>query len=93
MLMGGGVAEPGDLDGKGYPRAERGRRVLWRTVSIGIYVAIGVFSFWLAERQGWNLSFVLAATAVPYWLVVTAIWRRRGPYMPRLHGPRATPPP
>jgi hypothetical protein len=86
------MTDPGDPEDKRYPRAERGRRVLWRTVSIGIYLAIAAFSFWLARRQGWQFKLVLAVPAVPYWLVVAAIWRRRGPYMPRLHGQRATPP-
>jgi hypothetical protein len=78
-------------DNLAYPAEERGRRILWRTVTIGIYGGLVALSFWVAQRLHWPGQLMLPAVALPYWAVVTWIWSRSGPYMPRLHGARDAP--
>jgi hypothetical protein len=70
----------------GFPRAERGRRVRWRAVTIGVYFALAVGAIWLTGRWGWPPQAAIAGVGVPYWAAVMAVWRRRGPRMPGLHG-------
>lgn len=64
------------------PREERGRRILWRTVAIGLFAALEAGGILLAQH--WNLPGGLAipVVAVPYWAAATAIWSRWGPEMP-----------
>ena len=69
----------------GYSVEERSRRILWRTVSFCIFAVLGGFAFWLSARLGWPFYIVLLVIGLPYWAVVTAVWRRKGPYMPGLH--------
>lgn len=69
-----------------YPRAERGRRIRWRLVAIGGYAVVTALAWWLARVLGWEFDRLsLGLLAVPYWLVVTLVWRRFGPAMPGLN--------
>jgi len=70
----------------GYRPAERGRRIRWRTVSIGVFLVLVGAAYWAAFRIGWPMRGEAAIVGIPYWVVVTAIWRRKGPHMPELHG-------
>lgn len=67
-----------------YPPDERGRRVLWRSVTVGLYLLVSIAALWLSETTGWSFKILLGAVAVPYWYVVMVIWSRWGPYMPGL---------
>ena len=69
-----------------YPVQERGRRILWRTITIGIYAGLSAVASWVSAWLHWPFRLTLALVAFPYWSVVIAVWLRRGPYMPRLHG-------
>ncbi|WP_186316163.1 hypothetical protein [Catellatospora sichuanensis] len=53
-------------------------------MTIGMFVALAGGCWWLAEQMDWNVKAVTAAVAIPYWLVVTVVWRRYGPAMPGL---------
>jgi hypothetical protein len=50
-------------------------------VSIGIFAALVVAALWVAHREGWSTPLV-PLVALPYWTLVTAVWRHRGPYLP-----------
>ncbi|MFI7598979.1 hypothetical protein [Actinoplanes sp. NPDC049681] len=67
-----------------YPPGERGRRILWRTVTMGLFFALEVGGFWVAHVLGWADGLVGALIAVPYWTAVTSVWSRYGPEMPGL---------
>jgi hypothetical protein len=74
-----------------YPPEERGRRIVWRTVTVGVYLVLTAAAIWVAHVQGWSDGWfpprgLLGLVGLPYWAVVTAVWKRYGPYMPRLHG-------
>lgn len=71
-----------------YPPEQRGRRILWRTITIGLYLILTCAVAWYAHLRRWTPSALIAPVAVPYWAAVTALWRRHGPYMPKLHGDR-----
>ncbi|MFC7760104.1 hypothetical protein ACFQY4_20355 [Catellatospora bangladeshensis] len=58
--------------------------MLWRTVSIGLFVLLALGTFWLEQRMGWPKEITTPLVAVPYWAVVTAVWRHYGPEMPGL---------
>ncbi len=66
-----------------YSAEERGRRILWRTVTIGLYAGLGIFAIWLAAWLRWPFKLTLALIAIPYWTLVIALWMWRGPYLPR----------
>jgi TRAP-type C4-dicarboxylate transport system permease large subunit len=70
----------------GYRPAERGRRIRWRAVSIGTFLVLVGAAYGIAFRMGWPTRGEAAVVGLPYWALVTAIWRRKGPYMPALHG-------
>jgi hypothetical protein len=67
-----------------YTPEERGRRVVWRAVTVTIYLVLCAGALWFANVEGWPFRLVLGPVAVPYWLGVTAIWSRHGPDMPGL---------
>ncbi|GAB1688208.1 hypothetical protein KRM28CT15_00110 [Krasilnikovia sp. M28-CT-15] len=74
-----------------YPPEERGRRILWRTVTFAGFTALTAPVVWFTYIRGWiDEPFIrkglLALVALPYWAVVMAVWKRRGPYLPKLHG-------
>ncbi|GAB1644095.1 hypothetical protein KRMM14A1259_45180 [Krasilnikovia sp. MM14-A1259] len=74
-----------------YPPEERGRRILWRTTTAAAYLALTAAVVWFARLRGWSDGWVpkrglIGIVALPYWAVVTAVWKRYGPYMPQLHG-------
>jgi hypothetical protein len=69
----------------GFSAEERGRRVRWRATSIGLFAALIVAGYRLADQERWPANFA-PMVGLPYWALVTVIWRRWGPYMAALHG-------
>lgn len=55
-------------------------------MSIGVFLVLVGAAYWAAFRIGWPMRGEAAIVGIPYWVVVTAIWRRKGPHMPELHG-------
>lgn len=67
-----------------HPREQRGRRIRWRSVTLGLFALLVLGTWWLEARTGWDMEVTLGVVAIPYWAAVTAIWRLRGPEMPGL---------
>ncbi|MFC0032623.1 hypothetical protein ACFFMM_24180 [Micromonospora chaiyaphumensis] len=53
-------------------------------MTLGLFALIGLGTWWLEARTGWDMEVALGVVAIPYWTVVTVIWRRHGPEMPGL---------
>ena len=70
---------------RSYPPEERGRRIVWRSVTIGVFLALIGGALWIAHLYRWPEPALIGLVSVPYWAAVTAVWRRWGPYMPGLH--------
>jgi hypothetical protein len=68
-----------------YPAEERGRRILWRVTTVGLYLTLEAAALWTAHIWGWPEVIAIPVVAVPYWAAVTAVWSGWGPDMPGLN--------
>lgn len=66
------------------PPGQRGRRVRWRVGAFSVYFALQGAAMWAVHTWGWPEAVAIPVVAVPYWVVVTAIWSRFGPEVPGL---------
>jgi hypothetical protein len=60
------------------PPEERGRRIAWRTVSVGVYLAVTATAIWVAHVRGWSGGWFLPSGLIG--LVGCPTGRRRPPY-------------